>query len=92
MNYDVIIYIITAITLVSTFGLMLTRDNQEIVKKSLVINMAMSCLLVVVGEVLVFLLLALFNFFIFYPGQRCRSRGSRAGVAPGADVGYSSGF
>ena len=65
MNHEVIIYIITSITLVSTFGLMLTRDNQEIVKKSLVINMAMSCLLVVVGEVLIFLLLALFNFFIF---------------------------
>ena len=53
------------IALICTFGFLLTKDNQGIVRKAFLINVIMSCFLMLVGETVIFLSLILLNFFIF---------------------------
>ena len=65
MGNDKVIYIMACVALVFTFDFLLTKDNQKIVRRAFVINIMMSCFLMLLGEVTLFLSLIILNFFIF---------------------------
>ena len=66
MNHNNIVYIMAGVGLVSTFSLLLTRDNENIVKMAFIVSIIMSCFLMLVSELTIFISLIFFNFFIFF--------------------------
>lgn len=65
MSQDSIIYIMAFAALVCTFSFLLTRNNEGIVKMAFVINFIMSCFLMLIGEMAIFLSIVFLNFFVF---------------------------
>ena len=60
-----VIYIMACVALIFTFDFLLTKDNQKIVRRAFAINIIMSCFLILLGEIVLFLSLIILNFFIF---------------------------
>ena len=66
MEFSKIIYVMATIAIICAFSFMLTRNNEVIVKMAFIINIIMSCFLILIGEIAIFLPLAFLNFFIFF--------------------------
>ena len=66
LNHSGLLYFLISLVMICTFSFLLTRSNEGIVRMAFVINIVMSCFLMLVGEMAIFLSLIFLNFFVFF--------------------------
>ena len=66
MEHSNIIYLMAIAALLCMFSFLLTKDNENIARMAFIINIMMSCFLMLIGEMAIFLSLVFLNFLIFF--------------------------